>query len=176
MILGIDLDGTLAKSLEDILTAKQKEKFRKLYNWVRIHQPKSLQGKIMTFILSHYFNYKWKNWKSIKLADNNIPSILANLIKTHNINIITSSYGKEEYIKNWLAKNNISYTNLIFASPIEKWKYCDILIDDRFDVIMAAVLNGKVGILYTKSNYKLNYKNYYVAKTWNEINDIIKNF
>ncbi|MEM3860161.1 MAG: hypothetical protein QW478_12290, partial [Candidatus Micrarchaeaceae archaeon] len=136
MIIGIDLDGTLSKSLEDILTTKQKEEFRKFYNWVRIHQPKSFQGKIMTFLLSHYFNYKWKKWKNIKLADNNIPSILADLSKKHNINIITSSYGKEEYIKNWLEQNKIPYTKLIFTSPIEKWKYCDVLIDDRFDVIM----------------------------------------
>ncbi|MEM3860216.1 MAG: hypothetical protein QW478_12580, partial [Candidatus Micrarchaeaceae archaeon] len=82
----------------------------------------------------------------------------------------------EEYIKNWLEQNKIPYTKLIFTSPIEKWKYCDVLIDDRFDVIMTAVLNDKIGILYTKSDYKLNYKNYYVAKTWNEINDILKDF
>ena len=153
-IIGIDLDGTLAKSLEENLTASQKEYFRNIYTNIKKKETKKIQGIIMTKILKTYFNIKWKNWQNIEMVENDIPEILkeiaGNKMSFPKINIVTSSYGKKEFIEKWLIKNNIVFTNLIFADPIIKYKYADILIDDRVDIVLNAVKHGKFGILYCK--------------------------
>ncbi len=189
-IIGIDLDGTLAKSLEENLTASQKEYFRNIYTNIKQKEPKKIQGIIMTKILKTYFNIKWKNWQNIELVEKDIPEILkeiaGNKMSFPKINIVTSSYGKKEFIEKWLIKNNIVFTNLIFADPIIKYKYADILIDDRVDIVLNAVKHGKFGILYCKpetvySEEDFDVKNlndeeqgkFYVSNSWAKIKEII---
>ena len=135
-IVGIDLDGTLSESIENVLPASQLERFRRLYNKFRVREPRSLQGRAMGFAMREFFDYKWRHWERVKLLSDDIPEIIKSLSKVAKILIITSTFGKREYIENWLRSNKIVYDSLIFATPNEKWRYCDILIDDRLDVIM----------------------------------------
>lgn len=183
-IIGIDLDGTLAKSLEETFTSTQKEYFRKLYSKVKEKQPKKIQGIIMTTILKIYFNIKWKNWKNIQMTENNIPEILKEISGKKmffpKINIVTSSYGKKEFIEQWLSKNNIVFTNLIFTEPLNKYKYADVLIDDRPDIILNAIKHGKIGILYSTDSFNAENllsdeekERFYIAPSWENIKEIL---
>lgn len=181
--IGIDLDGTLAKSLEEIFSSRQKEYFRNLYLKIKAKQPKKIQGIIMTTILKTYFNIKWKNWENIKMTEDDIPAILNEISKKMlfpKINIVTSSYGKKEFIEKWLNKNNITFSNLIFTEPFNKYKYADILIDDRPDIILNAIKHGKIGILYSDEDFNAENlltdeekERFYVSNSWGQIKEII---
>lgn len=48
----------------------------------------------------------------------------------------------------WLKKNSgiLGLASCIFCEGDDKWKYCDILIDDRPKSIQSANRNGKIGI------------------------------
>jgi DNA-directed RNA polymerase beta' subunit len=183
-IIGIDLDGTLAESLEEKFTAKQKEYFRNLYSQIREKEPKKIQGIIMTTILKIYFNIKWKNWQNIKMTEEHLPKIIYEIggrkMLFPKINIVTSSYGKREFIERWLNKNSIIFSNLIFTEPLNKYKYADILIDDRPDIILNAIKHGKIGILYSDEDFNAENlltdeekERFYVTDSWGKIKEII---
>ena len=183
-IIGIDLDGTLAESLEEKFTAKQKEYFRNLYSEIKEKEPKKVQGIIMTTILKIYFNIKWKNWQNIKMTEEDLPKIIYEIAGRKmlfpKINIVTSSYGKREFIERWLNKNSIIFSNLIFTEPLNKYKYADILIDDRPDIILNAIKHGKIGILYSDEDFNAENlltdeekERFYVTDSWGKIKEII---
>ena len=183
-IIGIDLDGTLAESLEEKFTAKQKEYFRNLYSQIREKEPKKIQGIIMTTILKIYFNIKWKNWQNIKMTEEHLPKIIYEIggrkMLFPKINIVTSSYGKREFIERWLNKNSIIFSNLIFTEPLNKYKYADILIDDRPDIILNAIKHGKIGILYSDEDFNAENlltdeekERFYVTDSWSKVKEII---
>ena len=185
-IIGIDLDGTLAESLEEKFTAKQKEYFRNLYSEIKEKEPKKVQGIIMTTILKIYFNIKWKNWQNIKMTEEDLPKIIYEIAGRKmlfpKINIVTSSYGKREFIERWLNKNSIIFSNLIFTEPLNKYKYADILIDDRPDIIINAIRHGKIGILYSDEDFNAENlltdeekERFYIAPSWENIKEIIFN-
>lgn len=169
VVIGIDLDGTLSDSIENILPASQLERFRKLYNKFRVKEPQSIQGRTMRFAMREFFDYKWRHWERVKLLSDDIPEITEDLSKVARISIITSTFGKKEYIENWLNGNGIIYDNIVFASPNEKWKYCDILIDDRLDVILEAVKNGAIGILLSEKEKAKHNSNLIVAHSWEDV-------
>jgi hypothetical protein len=183
-IIGIDLDGTLAESLEEKFTARQKEYFRNLYSEIKEKEPKKVQGIIMTTILKIYFNIKWKNWQNIKMTEEDLPKIIYEIggrkMLFPKINIVTSSYGKREFIERWLNKNSIVFSNLIFTEPLNKYKYADILIDDRPDIILNAIRHGKIGILYSDEDFNAENlltdeekERFYVTDSWGKIKEII---
>ena len=183
-IIGIDLDGTLAESLEEKFTAKQKEYFRNLYSEIKEKEPKKVQGIIMTTILKIYFNIKWKNWQNIKMTEEHLPKIIYEIggrkMLFPKINIVTSSYGKREFIERWLNKNSIVFSNLIFTEPLNKYKYADILIDDRPDIILNAIRHGKIGILYSDEDFNAENlltdeekERFYVTNSWSKVKEII---
>lgn len=183
-IIGIDLDGTLAESLEEKFTAKQKEYFRNLYSEIKEKEPKKVQGIIMTTILKIYFNIKWKNWQNIKMTEEDLPKIIYEIAGRKmlfpKINIVTSSYGKREFIERWLNKNSIIFSNLIFTEPLNKYKYADILIDDRPDIIINAIRHGKIGILYSDEDFNAENlltdeekERFYVTNSWSKVKEII---
>lgn len=183
-IIGIDLDGTLAESLEEKFTAKQKEYFRNLYSEIKEKEPKKVQGIIMTTILKIYFNIKWKNWQNIKMTEEDLPKIIYEIAGRKmlfpKINIVTSSYGKREFIERWLNKNSIIFSNLIFTEPLNKYKYADILIDDRPDIILNAIKHGKIGILYSDEDFNAENlltdeekERFYVTDSWSKVKEII---
>jgi uncharacterized HAD superfamily protein len=174
VVIGIDLDGTLSESIENILSPSQLEKFRTLYNEFRIKEPQKIQGRIMGFAIRAFFDYKWRNWKKVKLLEEDIPDIVMELSKFAKIVIITSTSGKKEYIEKWLAYHNIFYDDIIFANPPDKWKYCDILIDDRMDVINEAVKHGCYGILLSKKEKKVRSSNFSVVNNWREVKDVLE--
>lgn len=171
--IGIDLDGTLSESIENILSPSELEKFRGIYNKIRIREPKIIRGRIIGFVIHKFFDYKWKHWKKVKMLSDDIPEIIEKLSKITKILIITSTSGKREYVENWLKNNRIIYDDIIFAPPNEKWKYCDILVDDRFDVIFEAVKSGIIGILLSKKEKANHNGSLIIANSWEDIFKII---
>lgn len=175
MRVGIDIDGTLAQSYGDIFREKQENMFKREYSGKEIRLYKG--NKIEDLFINIYFKYKWLNWRNIKLTDEKLPEILERLSKNGiEINIITSSYGRKDDIKKWIKANKIIYSNLIFTTHYEKYKYADILIDDRHDVILNTIKNGKIGILYCYHHFGIdkymNYNegyNFFFSESWEQI-------
>ena len=180
--LGIDIDGTLAQSYGDIFREKQEKRFKKIYSNKETGQFKD--SKIENFLINVYFKLKWLNWRNVKLTDNRLPEIIKRLSKNgFEINIISSSFGRKNDIKNWLNKNKITYSNLIFTNPDEKYKYADILIDDRHDIILNTIKHGKIGILYHYHHFgidkymsKKEEYNFFFSNSWENIENEIYHF
>ncbi len=177
MILGIDLDGVLTETL-------QGNRFNNLYNKTRIEKNNNIKYKIANKVMKTYFNIKWRNWEKIKIKESEIPEILDQIINKYSIkiNIITSSFGKEEYIRSWLKENKINYNELVFSNPTDKYKYCDILIDDRIENIIPAVKNNKFGILYSNDEIekrielsKDEEKRMFVIRSFKYLEDVLRN-
>jgi uncharacterized HAD superfamily protein len=166
--LGIDVDGVLSKSLESSFSTSQKELLRKMYN--KVATENGVFEKIIKFAMGTYFNYKWANWKKVKLYDENIPFYVKTLSQKYKIVIITSTYGNTENIKRWLKLKNIMYSEFWHVSPSDKHKHCDILIDDRID-ILKTLSKKQTGILFsTRKEIELPLnKNILVMKNWGEI-------
>lgn len=63
----------------------------------------------------------------------------------------------------WLIKNKLPYS-CIFSSGSDKWKYCDILIDDKIENLEQMEEHGKVGIClarnWNKTYAGLRFDNY----------------
>lgn len=167
-ILGIDLDGTLTKSIEEFLSPNMKARFIKLYNKLAVGKMNKVEEKVVKKGMKFYFNRKWKNISNIKLIDENIPEYLKELSKKYEIKIITSTYGDIQNVYSWLLLNNMNY-DIINVKPDKKKDYCDILIEDRIDVLNFLPENKK-GILFTNNReYIQNKKNIVALNTWKEI-------
>lgn len=166
-VLGVDVDGVITKSLEDVLPPLMKERFRTVYERVGRHKVGKIQECVVKKGMSFYFNYKWNNLEKVKLSDKLIPVYLEKLSETYEIKIITSTYGNIEKVKTWLLQNKINYP-VLHVPAYEKLKYCDILIDDRYDVL-ASLKHNQLGILYAKQNIENKKSNIVVISSWKEI-------
>ncbi|MGC8651950.1 MAG: hypothetical protein ACP5UH_01720 [Candidatus Micrarchaeia archaeon] len=170
IIIGIDLDGVLSRSWETVFTPYHSET---LYNKIR-GSPGSTRKRIADLVVDELFKEKWENWRGIHLLDNSIPEILRKFSTFARIEIVTSTSGKEANIKKWLKANGIPYNSIIYSPPNDKWRHCDILIDNRSDVINEAVKHGKIGILLSKKNeFYGRAGNLFFARDWNEVYEIV---
>ncbi len=169
-ILGVDVDGVLTNSLESYLPSNVKEKFRKIYASFISNDNINSKGKVVMKLIKSYFNHKWSKWEKIKLIDADIPSYLDKLSKKYEIIIITATFGDVENVKKWLKLNKINYP-LIKVPASEKWKYCNIMIDDRIDVLNKFG-HGQTKILFSKDkNEKI--ENGFVFSNWKEMKDFL---
>jgi uncharacterized HAD superfamily protein len=181
IILGIDIDGTLADTMELWL-----EFYREDYNVVVskedivVYNMSKIFPEITFEKMREYFEKAWKNWEKIKPVPNEEEiKKLNSLDKKYRIEIVTSTWGEIGNIKKWLEKYNIKYHALIFVkNPEEKPNYCDILVDDKASNIREMIDNKKDGILleqpwsmdkvFNKPNVKK------IAKSWDEVLDYLK--
>lgn len=56
----------------------------------------------------------------------------------------------------WLLENDLPFS-CVFSSGTDKWKYCDILIDDKIENLEEMENHGKVGICLAR-NWNKDYK------------------
>ncbi|MEM4115156.1 MAG: hypothetical protein QXP59_04020 [Saccharolobus sp.] len=181
-VLGIDVDGTLSdtmgKWLEfykrdyDVEVSKE-DMF--LYNFSQIFPFVDMK------IMRKYFEEVWDNWKDIDaiISEDDITE-LNKLHKKFRIEIITSSWGNLENVKNWLELHKINYNSLIYVKEsLEKYKYCDILVDDKEKTVAEMLKHGKNGILL-KQPWNFDTLNRHIPKemkvcnSWSEVINVLK--
>lgn len=175
IILGIDVDGTLAQSINSNLSTSMKQKMIKIYNQINFGEKYGIKIDVLRKLMVLYFNIKWKNWKNLKPIDPDISQIIKKLSEKFYIRIITSSPGNIENVKNWLLYNKIYYDEFIKTESGNKYNYCDILIDDRVEVVETMNSPDKLGILFDSSeSANLNEGiSVIVCKSWKEIYEIL---
>lgn len=120
-----------------------------------------------------YLDYKWKpekyyfldnpiiNPKINKKVEKRFPKIMKSsklypgakkfLIDLHNLfpNMIIITFQKSDQSKlatlQWMKKNELPYS-CVFANGNDKWRYCDILIDDNIENLEMMKNRNKEGI------------------------------
>ncbi len=180
-ILGIDIDGTLADTMEQWLSY-----YRKEFDVVVSKEDIIVYNMSMVFPgitydkMKEYFERAWKSWEEIlPVPTTDEINKINSLSRKYRVEIVTSTWGEIGNIKKWLEKYNIKYHALIFVkNPDEKPNYCDILIDDKEGNIEKMVKNNKDGILllqpWSMDNVVNKPKVKKVAESWSEIFKFLK--
>ncbi|ASI13690.1 5'-nucleotidase [Candidatus Mancarchaeum acidiphilum] len=181
LTLGIDIDGTLADTVGLVLELYNSEhKFQaskedlKLYEMAK-NLPEIDGGKV-----KEYFENSWDRWNEIAPVDNAASDVIRKLAELYNIRIITATFGDTGNVKRWLEHNEIVYNDFVHCDSSEKYKYCDILVDDRVSCINAVAEHGGRGILMEQYWNKADpteeiNENVVIAKNWNHVYDICIN-
>jgi 5'(3')-deoxyribonucleotidase len=180
-ILGIDVDGTIVDTMEKWLDFYKNE-----FNSEASKEDLFIYNvsRIFPFVdydkMREYFERAFENIDDLKLliSKDNIRE-LNSLSKKFDIYIITSTFSNINQVKKLLDVNNIKYKSFIFVKDSdEKYKYCDILIDDKAKTIKSVVMHNKIGILYlqnwSKSELDEKIISTYTCKNWNEILSVLK--
>lgn len=179
-ILGIDVDGVLADTMEHWL-----DFYRNEFDTVVSKEDLFLYdfSAILPFVdkekMREYFVKAWIDWKNIEIRDKKAPKVISTLAKKYKISIVTSTWGSVDNVKKWLNKNKIYYDNFVFTKNAdEKVKYCDILVDDSLSNIKNMYKHKKLGILYESPwNLKVlsEKKPPYIisASDWKEIGELL---
>lgn len=181
IIVGVDIDGTLADTMEMWLSL-YKEEFNVVVSEddIVLYNMSKVFPEITYEKMREYFEKSWERWNEI----NPIPSEeeiskINSLNKNYRIEIVTSTWGEIGNIKKWLEKYNIKYHALIFVKDSnEKPNYCDILIDDKAANIEKMIENGKDGILlqqpWSMDKIFSRPKVKKIAKSWDEVLGYLK--
>jgi len=182
--LGIDLDGVLADTVSRVLReAELKFGIKASKEDIVAYNAEEIFTSLTQKDVSDLFKYAWADYKSIKLEDPRIPTILEDLHDKFRIYITTASDGGDWEIKWWLKNNRITYDKLMhFSHNQDKLtaRGVEIHIDDFSEVIRSASVAGKVGILlrqpwneeFIRSNKE---PNVIVADDWKQIEQILLN-
>lgn len=146
-VLGIDLDGTLADTIDEWLylyNKDNKSNYKKsIMNIFGIDKVIPIEKSTVKY----YFEKSWENWRDVKVVDKDEVKVIKKLSSKYKIRIVTATYGKSEHIKKWLDENEIYYDEIVRCHSSNKFKYCDILIDDKIEETNIVAMNGKIGIL-----------------------------
>jgi hypothetical protein len=74
----------------------------------------------------------------------------------------------------WLLENDfLTYGSVIMVGWEEKWKYCDILIDDKIETVDLCMKNDVLGILLERT-WNKNYSGY-IYENYNQIITFLEN-
>ena len=155
MRLGIDLDDTISCTREEI---------NYLFNEY-LNDNKLNEDELSNDIIESFYRNNFKNVLTNELVKDKASYYINELIKNNEIYIITARSNDyvnyevdiEELTYNWLNKNNIKYTKVIFNSYHEgKRKTCidnkiDLLIDNDIDNINWVKSIGIKTILFDDS-------------------------
>lgn len=180
-IVGIDIDGTLADTMEMWLSLYKKE-FNVVVSKddIVIYNMSKVFPEITYEKMREYFEKAWKHWEEIiPIPSKEEIEKINSLDKKYRIEIVTSTWGEIGNIKKWLEKYNIKYHALIFVkNSDEKPNYCDILIDDKASNIEKMIENNKDGILleqpWSMDKVFSRPKIKKIAKSWNEVLEYLK--
>ncbi len=179
--LGIDVDGTLVDTM-----SKWLDLYRKEFN-VEVSKEDLILydlSKIFPFVtkekMREYFEKAFENIDDIQLLISQKQiNELNKLKRKYDIYIITSSWGDINKIKILLDQHGIFYDALIYVpNSEEKYKYCDILIDDKAQNVKNMLKHNKIGILYKQPWSKMSFgerlKASYVCENWDEILQVLE--
>lgn len=134
------------------------------------HDNPLIDKKINDTIVSNYFPDIMKNaemYPGAKEFINELDKL------SPFMSIITHQYSDESKLSTleWLVKNNLPYS-CVFSHGDDKWKYCDILIDDKIENLELMTKNGKIGICIARE-WNKNYNGIRV-KEYKDIINCIK--
>lgn len=126
------------------------------------------------------FSIVWSNWKDLPLLETYSPTIVNELGKTSQVDIVTSaisSVGNSEgNIEGWLRQNNFKFSKIVYTLEKGKLDY-DIFIDDSPYVAVEIARNNKICLLYDQPwNRMLKSRNITRVKNLFEVESFITKF
>ncbi len=180
--LGIDLEGVLSDSVERWLEIAKSE-----------HGAAVQKEEIRGHLLDHdafkhigeseyldMFKRLWDAHESIRLVDNEAPSVLNRLKDRYSISIITATVGGKESAEKWLNGKGIPHDKIVIVPRLgsKMQPDTDIHIDDFFDVLKDARVHGKGAIMFLQPWNAKHLRSaaafgVHTAKNWNEIEQLL---
>lgn len=146
--LGIDLDGTVAGSVEIYFKhfarqGQSRNAEASAPNRGLISKTLSLRNESVT----EAFSQIWSQWRSIPLINERIPDYVNMLSKRYDVKIVTATSGSDSDVKKWLDSKNFGQIEVVFAQDCKKEAHCDILVDDMAYFVNRMVKSGKRGVM-----------------------------
>lgn len=179
-VLGIDVDGTLTKTMEVFLdrikydygVSVTKEKITDYDLTKTIPLTKEQMHKAWGDV--------WETPEKIELYDEHVPSVLRILKTKFEIHIVTATNARHENLVSWLSDKKIPYDKIQrFDRQADKIKSkVDVHIDDNFEAVDMFVKENKKAILVSQP---WNLKNHSAVneqklastiKSWKEIEEL----
>lgn len=164
--LGIDLDGTvagsidvyfkrfarkaIAKSIDICLKRFARKEQNDIKGAARNHGLISNMHLLYNETVRKEFSQIWSQWRSIPLVNERIPDYIGTLAKDYDVKIVTATSGSCSDVKNWLESKNFGPIDVVFAQNYMKEAHCDILVDDMAYFVNRMVESGKRGILISR--------------------------
>lgn len=179
MIIGIDLDNVLNNLCEAVLSVYNEDSGDNLkpYN-IKTYYIDNFVKPPYQKTFKNYFIDK-RVWKRIKLIDD-CQKYISKLFKEgHTILFITST--EPENLKkkaNWITRN-FPYINVrksLFSCPVKQYMSgIDVLIDDAAHNLENAKYKGIIFDYPWNQDFVTDDKQFFRARSWEEIYNIIKN-
>ena len=152
MKIALDVDGVLADVIQSWLHYN---------NSIRKELSKSeitswdfwKKFQINRYDFYHELSLCWKDWRSIPPTEKNLSSIIKDLSKLGQVDIVTARENSTDpFVKKWLDHHNISYDNYVSVvdGPIKADLEYDVFIDDSPLNALKFVENNKKIILYSQ--------------------------
>ena len=95
----------------------------------------------------------WKNWNFIPPTEENLSSVIKNLLEIGQVDIVTArEQSTDSFVKNWLNYHNISFDNYVSVidGPMKADLDYDVFIDDSPLNALKFIRNNKKVILYSQ--------------------------
>ena len=149
--LGIDLDGTVAGSVEIYFKHFAKKESASGFDTATPNQ--GLISKMLFLRKENVetaFSRIWSQWKSIPLVNERVPDYVSMLSERYDVKIVTATSGSGSDVKSWLDSKNFGPIEVVFAQNCKKEAHCDILIDDMAYFVNRMVKSGKRGVLISQ--------------------------
>ncbi|MDE1828446.1 MAG: hypothetical protein KGH65_04770 [Candidatus Micrarchaeota archaeon] len=181
MKLGVDVDGTLANTVDVFLEYLKKN-----------HQIEVDREEIVSYEMTKHvplskkevhgiWKRVWEEHPKIKLEDANAPEVLKRLGDRFEIHIVTATNAREQDLKGWLSANRIPYNKIQkFKGQVHKVdSKVDVHVDDCFEISELFIKSNIRLILleqpWNKRHHGLvkNEKLVKIAKNWKQIEGIL---
>lgn len=180
--IGIDIDGTLADSMDYFLKLLGsyhgiKAERKHVINFDLNKVFDGIDGKIVAKL----YRELWSKHNEVKLENPKIPGIINRLRKRFKVHIVTATAGENRHIREWLARNDIGYDK-IFHFEHSCWKAAvpelDIFIDDHAFVAQEVADTNRLVIVPRQPWNELfcienKNRNVIPIDSWEEIEEIL---
>jgi len=181
MKLGVDVDGTLANTVDVFLEYLKKNHEIEVKRADIVNYEMTKHVPLSKKEVSEIWQRVWEQHPKIQLEDSDAPEVLKRLGDIFEIHIVTATNAKEQDLKGWLAANRIHYDRIQkFKGQVHKVdSKVDVHIDDCFEISELFIKNNIHLILleqpWNKNHHALvkNEKLVSIAKNWKEIEGIL---
>ena len=193
MNIGIDIDDTISETFETLLPYAQKYTIEDLKRESKVHMDGNLGNHFYIVYMNDWSEKEatdfWSKYYGEILRELNIKKFAADVIKKlkqqgNKIYLITARWDMpndnvKEITKQWLAKNQIEYDELIINASdklkIVQEKNIDVFIDDSFKNCKNIVDNTSIKVYMMNSRVNSNLNNEKIRRvfSWPEIYDLI---
>ena len=193
MNIGIDIDDTISETFETLLPYSQKYTIEDLKRESKVEMDSNLSNHFYIVYMNGWNEKEatdfWSKYYGEILRQLNIKKFAADVIKKlkqqgNKIYLITARWDMpndnvKEITKQWLAKNQIEYDELIINASdklkIVQEKKIDVFIDDSFKNCKNIVDNTSIKVYMMNSRVNSNLNNEKIRRvfSWPEIYDLI---